>query len=35
MLAQVIGRYAYDGMLADMELRAKVERRPITSTTDF
>jgi peptidyl-prolyl cis-trans isomerase D len=35
MLAQVIGRYAYDGMLADMELRAKVERRPIRSTTDF
>jgi peptidyl-prolyl cis-trans isomerase D len=34
-LAQLMGRHAYDSMLADMELRAKVERRPIRATSDF
>jgi peptidyl-prolyl cis-trans isomerase D len=35
MLAQVLGRQAYDGMLSDMELRAKVERNPIKITSDL
>ncbi len=35
MLAQLIGRHAYDGMLADMALRAKIERQPLKVTTDF
>jgi peptidyl-prolyl cis-trans isomerase D len=35
MLAQILGRRAYDGMLADMEMRAKVERNPIKITSDL
>jgi hypothetical protein len=34
MLAQVLGRHVYDAMLADMEMRAKVERNPIKTTSD-
>jgi peptidyl-prolyl cis-trans isomerase D len=35
MLAQLLGRHVYDAMLADMEMRAKVERNPIKATSDF
>lgn len=35
MLSQLIGRHAYNGMLADMALRAKIERKPIQASTDF
>jgi peptidyl-prolyl cis-trans isomerase D len=35
MLAQLVGRHAYDGMLGDMEQRAKVERNPIKTTSDL
>jgi peptidyl-prolyl cis-trans isomerase D len=35
MLAQVLGRQVYDAMLGDMELRAKVERNPIKTTSDL
>ncbi len=35
MLAQLLGRHVYDGMLGDMQLRAKVERKPIKMTSDL
>ncbi|MFB1486750.1 MULTISPECIES: SurA N-terminal domain-containing protein [unclassified Thiocapsa] len=35
MLAQLLGRHLYDGMLGDMQLRAKVERNPIKMASDF
>ncbi|SDW01222.1 SurA N-terminal domain-containing protein [Thiocapsa roseopersicina] len=35
MLAQLLGRHLYDGMLGDMQLRAKVERNPIKTTSDL
>ncbi|RKT45067.1 SurA N-terminal domain-containing protein [Thiocapsa rosea] len=35
MLAQLLGRHLYDGMLGDMQLRAKVERKPIKLTSDL
>ncbi|CRI63603.1 PpiC-type peptidyl-prolyl cis-trans isomerase [Thiocapsa sp. KS1] len=35
MLAQVLGRQVYDAMLDDIELRAKVERNPIKTTSDL
>ncbi|WP_296806783.1 SurA N-terminal domain-containing protein [Thiocapsa sp.] len=35
MLAQLLGRHVYDAMLADIETRAKVERKPITTTSDL
>ncbi|UHD15339.1 SurA N-terminal domain-containing protein [Thiocapsa bogorovii] len=35
MLAQLLGRHVYDAMLADMEMRAKVERNPIKTTSDL
>jgi peptidyl-prolyl cis-trans isomerase D len=35
MLAQVLGRHVYDAMLADMEMRAKVERNPIKTTSEL
>jgi peptidyl-prolyl cis-trans isomerase D len=31
MLAQLMGRTVYDAMLTDIELRAKVERRPVAA----
>ena len=35
MLAQLLGRHVYNGMLGDMQLRAKVERNPIKTTSDL
>jgi peptidyl-prolyl cis-trans isomerase D len=35
MLGQVLGRHGYDAMLADMEMRAKVERNPMKTTSDL
>lgn len=35
VLAQLLGRQAYEAMLGDMERRAKVERRPIKSGADI
>jgi peptidyl-prolyl cis-trans isomerase D len=35
MLAQALGRQVYEAMLGDMEVRAKVERNPIKTTSDL
>jgi peptidyl-prolyl cis-trans isomerase D len=35
VLAQLMGRQAYEAMLGDMERRAKVERRAIQAQADF
>ncbi|EGV18306.1 SurA N-terminal domain-containing protein [Thiocapsa marina] len=35
MLVQLLGRHVYDAMLADMEMRAKVERNPLKTTSDL
>jgi peptidyl-prolyl cis-trans isomerase D len=35
VLAQLLGRQAYEAMLGDIERRAKVERRPVKSGPDL